>query len=198
MISVEGKQVRRGNDIPRLYFMFRFKKKGMLRFISQMEVQNLIVRIFRRLNFPIVYSEGFHPRPKLGFSPAVRTGIVDLALYALGVFRFPPEDPIRRFNFLAPRGLEMVEFGETDANFLKRIEGFRYKLLVDSSLVVNPKALDKDMFAVESHGSLLVIKYHKKVGEKDGLYELLEELTGTRYPSGFFLAFRTDGIVRGG
>lgn len=61
--------------------VLRFKKKGMRRFLSTLESIKLVERSIRRADFPIVFTEGFHPKPKMSFLDAMPVGVVNLAFY---------------------------------------------------------------------------------------------------------------------
>lgn len=60
--------------------MFRYRvcygKLGLSRYLSHLEVGKLIDRAGRRCKWPIAYSGGFHPHPKLSFGPALPVGVV--------------------------------------------------------------------------------------------------------------------------
>jgi radical SAM-linked protein len=46
-------------------------KAGLLRFISHLDWLRLITRVLSRAKLPIAYTQGFNPKPKLSFSPAL-------------------------------------------------------------------------------------------------------------------------------
>lgn len=56
-------------------FLMRLKKNGHAKFLSQREFLNIIEQSVRRANIPIVFSEGFNPRPRLSFTTALPLGI---------------------------------------------------------------------------------------------------------------------------
>ena len=49
----------------------KLSKKDELRFISHLDWQNLILKIFRRLELTLVLSQGFAKMPKVSYSPAL-------------------------------------------------------------------------------------------------------------------------------
>lgn len=53
-----------------------YGKLGLSRYLSHLEVGKLIDRAGRRCKWPIAYSGGFHPHPKLSFGPALPVGVV--------------------------------------------------------------------------------------------------------------------------
>ncbi|MCP3939841.1 MAG: DUF2344 domain-containing protein [Actinomycetia bacterium] len=59
-----------GNSILRI----RYSKLGKIRFTSHRDVARIWERTLRRVGIPVVFSEGFSPRPRLGFGLALPTG----------------------------------------------------------------------------------------------------------------------------
>jgi len=59
----------------------QFAKLGRARFLSHLELVTLFSRAIRRAGIPIRFSEGFHPLPKIVFSPALSVGIESIAEY---------------------------------------------------------------------------------------------------------------------
>ena len=49
----------------------KITKNKELRFISHLDWQNLILKIFRRCELKLVLSEGFNKMPKVSYSPAL-------------------------------------------------------------------------------------------------------------------------------
>ena len=50
-----------------------YKEKDMV-FFSQLDIFRLFMRALRRANFPIIYTHGFNPHPKISFSHALKLG----------------------------------------------------------------------------------------------------------------------------
>jgi radical SAM-linked protein len=59
----------------------RYTKTGLTRFISHLDVVRLFDRAARRAKISLVYSQGFHPRPKLSFGPPLSLGVGSIAEY---------------------------------------------------------------------------------------------------------------------
>ena len=60
-------------------YRIAFTKQGRLRFISHLETGRLFARIFRMAKWPIAYSQGHHPHPKIAFGPPLPLGVEGLA-----------------------------------------------------------------------------------------------------------------------
>lgn len=52
-----------------------FSKKGLMRFISHLDLMRLFQRASRRAGLPIAMSEGFNPHPRISFKRALKLGI---------------------------------------------------------------------------------------------------------------------------
>ena len=95
-----------------------FSKGGDLRFLGHLELVSVIKRMIRRAGLPVAYSKGFHPMPKLVFSPPLPVGIesdgelldIDLETGSgtPGV-RLDPASVLERLNSVAPEGIRFLE-----------------------------------------------------------------------------------------
>lgn len=52
----------------------QYSKKGAIRFASHLDMIRLFDRSFRRADLKLVYSQGFHPHPKIAYGPSLPTG----------------------------------------------------------------------------------------------------------------------------
>ncbi len=57
---------------------FLFAKVGPIAFLSHLDLIRAVPRSFRRLEIPLFYSSGFHPKPDMTFSPALSLGVASL------------------------------------------------------------------------------------------------------------------------
>jgi radical SAM family uncharacterized protein/radical SAM-linked protein len=62
-------------------FRLRYAKMGKMRFLSHHDVVRAFHRAFRRAEIKLAYSKGFHPHPKLRFSPPLSLGVESTAEY---------------------------------------------------------------------------------------------------------------------
>jgi radical SAM-linked protein len=56
-------------------YLLVFSKKGILKYISHLDLLRLFQRAIRRADLPVVFSQGFHPIPKIRFERALKLGI---------------------------------------------------------------------------------------------------------------------------
>lgn len=59
-------------------YQLTFSKIGPISFISNLDLQKVIARILRRAEIDLAYSEGFNPRPLIGFGAALSLGVQSL------------------------------------------------------------------------------------------------------------------------
>ncbi|MFH1198893.1 MAG: TIGR03936 family radical SAM-associated protein [Candidatus Omnitrophota bacterium] len=54
---------------------FVFSKKGLMKYISHLDLMRLFVRAFRRAGLPLKMTEGFSPHPKFSIKRALKLGL---------------------------------------------------------------------------------------------------------------------------
>ncbi|MEJ5187449.1 MAG: TIGR03936 family radical SAM-associated protein, partial [Candidatus Geothermincolales bacterium] len=134
-------------------------------FLSHRETMRALERALRRSGLPLCYSEGFNPRPKVSFSPALPLGVSALAEYlevkvdGQGDLEMARE----RMNQALPRGLAVREIKPMPLHIPKLSRWARYGLY----------RVEKDQRG-EKEVSHLVLSL---AGEEQGrLREALEQL----------------------
>jgi radical SAM-linked protein len=59
-------------------YRFIYEKLGAAAFLSHLDLIRALPRAFRRLELPLHYSQGFHPKPDMTFGPALSLGVSSL------------------------------------------------------------------------------------------------------------------------
>ncbi|HEX4447968.1 MAG TPA: TIGR03960 family B12-binding radical SAM protein [Polyangiaceae bacterium] len=59
-------------------YRFIYEKLGAAAFLSHLDLIRALPRAFRRLELPLFYSQGFHPKPDMVFGPALSLGVSSL------------------------------------------------------------------------------------------------------------------------
>ncbi len=59
----------------RTHVRVRYGKLGRLVALSHLETMNAVLRAVRRARLPVAYSQGFHPKPRVSFGPALPVGV---------------------------------------------------------------------------------------------------------------------------
>lgn len=65
-------------ELPRIRYRIRFAKTDLLRWISHRDLARLWERLLRRATLELSMTEGFHPKPRVGFPSALALGIEGL------------------------------------------------------------------------------------------------------------------------
>ncbi len=180
-------------------YLCKATKTGVLRFLSHREWITATERTMRRSKFPLWFTRGFHPKPKLTFSRALPTGLISEAIYfvvRLKDDKLPTTELVNEFNVKSPQGLRMkgmwqMKPGEKinryldlwsfrliikDTPKIEREEIIEYigKRAYDTQCVI----LDKSFFMIE----------YKTVEKKWLDYrDVLQFLYGERFPRLFYL-----------
>jgi len=114
-LSTDVQLVKPGNrsDDSHRYRMF-YQKKGPARFLSQIDVNNVMQRTLRRADIDVVYSQGFHPKMIISTLPALPLGMEGRG----EVFEFfswnviSEKNHLDRLNSLLPDGFRFVHIEE--------------------------------------------------------------------------------------
>ncbi len=120
-------------DITRKY-RFRFAKRGRSRFLSHLETAAALTRGIFRNDLRCVFSEGFHPHPRISFPFATPVGIeshdeyMDVEMHDPGIL---PHSLIGPINASLPEGLEILDIRENTVNSkqaVSEVAGFEYRI----------------------------------------------------------------------
>lgn len=113
-----------------MQIIIHFKKKGLARFLSAIEISNSILRLLQRSKLPMEYSEGYHPAPKISFLDSTPTGMIDLAMYISVKLKESEEfDKIKILKYLsknAQKGIEPVDIFFSEINLNKVVSKYEY------------------------------------------------------------------------
>lgn len=126
---------------PRYRYRARFAKLGRMRFLGHLDVTRLLMRALRRAGVPLVYSQGFNPKPKVAFGPALSLGVASEAEYLDFETREPqePADLLRRLAGALPRGVVFDAVRPIESGLPALVEAIgaaRYRLISSNGLDV--------------------------------------------------------------
>jgi radical SAM-linked protein len=96
-------------ELPRYRYRLRFEKTGRLQFLGHLDLTRTMLRAFRRARIALVYSQGFNPKPRVQFGPALSVGIESYGEY-LDFWSFNVLDPgeaMAAINEALPRGIRV-------------------------------------------------------------------------------------------
>ncbi len=88
-------------------YRITFSKTEAMRFTGHLDLHTTLERTMRRANLPLVYSEGFTPRPKLSLASALPLGFTSEAEVAEFWLKedLPVEEVARAIHRAAPPGI---------------------------------------------------------------------------------------------
>ena len=123
-------------------YRVRFGKSGPLKFTSHLDIQRVWERTLRRAKADVVFSEGFHPRPRLQFGPPLPLGYTsdcELIEFSLAK-RVAPEDLLETLQQASAPGMAIH-----DVTVPKPAEPSVAKCIRSASYVVAlPQTVDLD------------------------------------------------------
>ena len=90
---------------------FIFSKKGLMRYISHLDLMRLFMRAMRRADLPLKMTEGFSPHPKLSLKRALKLGLESDNEEASIVLKFPvvPDDFKNKLQKQLPEGIQVKD-----------------------------------------------------------------------------------------
>ena len=150
-------------------------KAKELRFISHLDWQNLILKIFRRCELKLVLSEGFNKMPKVSYSPALPIFIEsDCELVNFQTYEPLSKDFIEDFKKYSPNGINIISLKEINPedNEPKSLENLAQWAKYEAKLQDEKNHVDnfeKIRYIIEkclSSDELLITKKTKKGIEK--------------------------------
>ena len=153
----------------------KITKNKELCFISHLDWQSLILKVFRRMELKLVLSQGFNKMPKVSYSPALPI-FLESDCELVNFQTYEPLNPnfIEEFEKYSPNGVNVVELIEIDENVIepKSLENYiqwaQYEAIYDfeKNHVYN---LEKIRYIIEkclSSPEILITKKTKKGIEK--------------------------------
>ena len=101
----------------RTHVRIRYAKEGRLVALSHLEVMHAVLRSVRRAGLPVTFSQGYHPKPRVSFGPALPVGVASTAEF-LDLELMGLHDPSQvgvAFGAALPEGLTFLDAREIDA-----------------------------------------------------------------------------------
>lgn len=97
-----------------MHLWIKFTKNAQVRFISHRDILKVMIRAMRRVNLPLVYSQGFNPHPKVSFAAPLALGTTSEAEYMeLELAEDMTLDEVKqRLCQTLPRGFDILAINE--------------------------------------------------------------------------------------
>ena len=96
-----------GGRVTQHHYRVTYARRGDLRWLAHRETMRAIYRLVVRTELPLVFTQGYHPKPKLAFGPPLPTGCQS-EHEQLDVYLLEPRDPeaiVAALNGAMPPGL---------------------------------------------------------------------------------------------
>ncbi len=108
-----------------------FSKTGPARFFGHLELVNIFMRALKRARIELIYSQGFHPKPKVVFDDPLPIGVESEqeAVYLTVPAHVRPDSTVKALDAQLPEGLKII-----DAQFWPQKLGFEKALLTTYSI----------------------------------------------------------------
>ena len=149
--------------IPATRLRIKFSKVGALRYIGHLDLHHIWQRSIRRAGLPLVYSQGFHPQPKIQLASALALGFSSQA-EVLDIWI--DEDATWDQDALqaaAPQGITIFDIQEVELHgpaLQTQVESAEYEVtLLDE---ISDSLLDEKLAAIMDAESILRPKRIKK------------------------------------
>jgi radical SAM family uncharacterized protein/radical SAM-linked protein len=144
-------------------YRIEFAKIGSISFISHLDLQKIVARIFKRAEIEVLHSEGYKLRPLISFGPALSLGISSLSEYF--DVRLPYQvDDVENFLENLQRHSEkgilfkkIYEVNHKTPSIQEAAEAFEYFVPVK-----NKEQIDKALAEIESNEELYIESFSKK------------------------------------
>lgn len=148
------------NKEPQAYFTVRFchRKTGLMKYLSQLELSNLLTRALRMAEIPFIVSRGFHPKPEISFGPSLPVGVEsEKEYFDLKISTEFKHEYIERLNKILPEGLKIIE-AKTIPQGSPSLSSFiqRYSYLVQLEEEFMCDEIEK--LTIKREGKLLSVK----------------------------------------
>lgn len=179
-------------------YLCKATKTGILRFLSHREWITAAERTMRRASFPLWYTQGFHPKPKLTFSRALPTGLASEAIYFVVRFREKPnsiDDMVKTFNEKAPIGLTLRGMWEMSRGekFNLYLKTWSFRLIIKDELK-KTEALNVFLFERASdvrvlflNKSFFMIEYNTVEENWLDYRDVLQFIYAEKFPELFYM-----------
>ena len=125
---------------PERAFRLRFTKLGPARFLSHMELSSALSRAMMLGGIFFVYSQGFHPHPRISFAVATAVGMESRGEFADIRIQDPQVELktlVARINAGLPSGVAvtvMRELPPHDFSLAKLVKGFVYDIILPEGI----------------------------------------------------------------
>ncbi|MDR1052349.1 MAG: TIGR03960 family B12-binding radical SAM protein [Endomicrobium sp.] len=152
------------NKQPVMRLIFKFSKKGIIKFVSHLEQVEIFKRIFRMSNLPVAFTCGFNSKIKLSYGPPLHLGHESSSEYFELYFikKIDIKDIKNKLLNLLPHGFKLITINRIPLSFPSidtLINVVKYKIR-------NINIIQKDINRFMSYKKVLIKKIkNNKINE---------------------------------
>ena len=122
----------------KMKYIIKFQKKGVICYISHLDMLKVFKRAFKRAGVGLAYSRGFNPHPKIGFAQPLSLGYEGLDEYvefevSPGCEGMGEQGIISSLREMMPEGLELISIvkdGERKKTLAAEVTAAEYTIKV--------------------------------------------------------------------
>jgi len=141
----------------------KLTKTNALKFISHLDWQGLILKIFRRCEISLVLSEGFNKMPKVSYSPALPIFVESVCeLVNFQTYGELSRNFIENFKKNSPEGLNLLEIKKQGDNEPKSLENYCQWALYNAEIKKTIYNLEEIKYIIDNCLSSDKIEIEKK------------------------------------
>jgi radical SAM family uncharacterized protein/radical SAM-linked protein len=186
-------------------FLICFTKKGTSRFLSHLELSAAIIRSIQRSGLSFVFTQGFHPHPKISFAFATAVGMESHGEYAeirLRTHLPASEISLESINPSLPPGVAITSIKEVSVNskaLSDTIRGFSYLAsMPEDFFPANGAAFDEAINRFFTAEEFLIERTIKDKSVRKDIRPLVTIIEVDRNRTGIMMsvAFSQEGTVR--
>ena len=150
-------------------YLIKFKKEGVIRYISHLDLLRLFKRSFKRVGIKLQYSQGFNPHPKMSFAQPLSLGYTSSAelLEFDTINQYLTDEIVNKLNTVMPEGIlvltceELPKEGRTLAA-ITNSASYEIIIPVGDSFEKEIKVL-VDQYVAQQQ--IIILKHQRKSGK---------------------------------
>jgi len=99
-----------GQALPARRVEISYSKRGQAKYFGHLELVKILLRALKRAGIPLVFTQGFHPKPKIGFEDPLPIGIESDREYFYLILspEISCQKLVRAINVKLPDGLKVI------------------------------------------------------------------------------------------
>lgn len=149
-------------------FRIKFTKIGDMIYISHLDLQRLLQRVFRRAGIKLSYSQGYNPHPKISYGNALALGTESYGEYVdieIEDESLEEGELLKRINSILPQGFEFIkcrQLNQGERALAANIEYGDYVFIIENKNGMNKLEVDERIGKLLDKKEIYVEKLNKK------------------------------------